>query len=126
MAVWVAVLVAVLVAVCVAVLVAVWVAVFVGVGVAVMARIVWVFPATVPPDTTAPCPVVWPIATIDELLIALLKNLSASPPAFKLNTNKNVWGVLGARVTKPDKFTKVTDPLALKLWLPINSVSDGS
>jgi len=105
------------------------VGVFVGVkvdvfvGVAVAAPTVWVLPVTVPPLNIAPCPVVAPTATIDELAIALLKVLFASPPSFRLNTNSNVVGWLLLTVTNPLRFTKVTDPLAEKFWFPSNSVS---
>jgi hypothetical protein len=126
--VFVGVLVGVLVGVSVGVFVGVFVGLFVGlfvaVGVAVAASIVWRFPLIGPPDKIAPCPVVAPTATIDELLIELSKNSFASPATFRLNTSRNVWGAPGPKVTKPAKFTNVTDPLAVKLWPPSNRVSE--
>ena len=91
------------------------------VGVAVEAATVCVLPVTKPPLTMAPCPVPWPSATIVAPSIALLNVLSAKPPMFRSYTSSNVTDWFWLTVTSPLKLVNVTEPVALNVWLPINS-----
>jgi hypothetical protein len=63
-------------------------------------------------------PLVAPTPTIKELSARLRKILSANPLSFRSKTSNRVCGAPGARVTMPPRFTKVTDPDAVKLRFP--------
>jgi hypothetical protein len=105
------------------VLVGVLVGLFVAVGVAVAALTVWVFPVKLPPDRIAPWPVVAPIATMDTLLIELLKVWFANPLTLKSNTNSKVAGWLLLTVTTPLAASEnVTLPVGLKFMFPCSRV----
>ena len=113
----------VFVGVSVGVSVGVPVGLFVAVGVAVAALTVWVFPVKSPPDRIAPWPVVAPMATMDVLLIELLKVWFARPLTLKSNTNSKVAGWLLLTVTTPLAASeKVTLPVGLKLMFPCSRV----
>lgn len=71
-------------------------------------------------------PLVAPTATTEELSTRLRKILSVIPPSFRSNTSRTVCGAPGANVRIPPKFTKVTEPDAVKFRFPSNWVSDGS
>jgi len=71
----------------------------------------------------APCPVLCPSATIEALSIALLNVLFPNPDIPRSYTNNNVTDWFWPTVTTPPKLVNVTEPVELKVWLPISSVA---